>query len=353
MRTEPSSPVPVLVRKVLFAAAATAGFALFGIAGASAANADEGLLADVLNSETQSTTAVLTEASTPITNDVGAATAELAPVTNELAAVTEQATPVVEKAAAPVGTASKSLAQSAQPVTAAAHEVAGAVASVADPVLEYAEPVTAPALETAADVVEPVIETGAAAVQPVIAPVVEAAAPVVDPVVEAAEPVAAPVVDDDADVDASSVPVAAAEVTAIPLENDPAEGVSAGDAATASDNPQGNEREPAPALPELQPTLAQFLAKMANTPSAVKDQDAHRAAGEAHRGQQAVVPPAVLASVGGSGTAGAGGSASAGQGAAEVPFSNLLPPLANLGTADGSAWSLPASRSSDPGSSPD
>jgi hypothetical protein len=342
-----------MVRKVLLAAAATAGFALFGIAGASAANADEGLLADVFNSETQSTTAVLTEATTPITNDVGAATAEPAPVTNELAAVTERVTPVVEKAAAPVGAAWKSVAQSAQPVTAATHEVAGAVASVSDPVLEYAEPVMAPVLETAADVVEPVIETGAAVVQPVIAPVDEAAEPVVDPVVEAAAPVAAPVIGDDAAADASSVPVAAAEVTAIPLENDPGEAVPAGDAAAASDILQGNEREPAPALSELQPTPAQFLAKMVNTPSAVTDQNAHRAAGESHPGQQAVVPPAVPASVGGSGTAGAGGSASAGQGAAEVPFSNLLPPLANLGTADGSAWSLPASRSSDPGSSPD
>lgn len=392
MRVEPLSRVPVLVRKVVLTAAATAGFALFGIAGASAADADGGLLTEVLSSETQSTTAALTEELTPVTDNLGAVPGKLAPGTGQLPAVTERGAPVVEKAAAPVGAASESVGQVTQPVTAAAHEVAGAVASVSDPVLESAAPLTEPVLETAADVVEPVVESGTAAVQPVVTPVVEAAAPVVAPVVEAAAPVADPVIEAAAPivdpveeaaepiVDAaeagglasdthgsnetitavedggtaetsSSVPVAAAEVPASQLENDPTEAATA---AGASDNRQEDGPEAAPAPAKLQPTPAQFLARMAHTPSAVMKQDAHRAAGESYPGQPvAATPTAVPAGVGGSGTAAAGGNASAGQGAADVPFSSLLPPLANSGTADGSAWSLPASRSSDPGSSPD
>ncbi|MCW2132563.1 hypothetical protein B0G38_001726 [Arthrobacter sp. VKM Ac-2550] len=358
MRVEPLSRVPVLVRRVVFTAAATAGFALFGIAGASAANADDGLLTEVLSSETQSTTAALTEELIAVTDDVGAVAGKLVPVTGELAAVTDEVAPVVEKAAAPV--------------------------------LESAAPLIDPVLETAADVVKPVVEAGAAAVQPVItpvleaaapvveaaapatAPVIEAAAPVVDPVKEAAEPIVDAVeagglasetagsnetitaVEDGPTEDASSVPVAVVEVPANQPANVPVEVVPADTAAGAPDNGQENEREAAPAPAELRPTAAQFLAQMAPTSSAVTDQDAHSAAGESYPGQPVAAPPnAVPAGVGGSGTAAAGGSASGGQGAADVPFSDLLPPLANSGTADGSAWSLPASRSSDPGSSPD
>ncbi|SDQ34955.1 hypothetical protein [Arthrobacter crystallopoietes] len=381
MRVELLSRVPVLLRKVVLTAAATAGFALFGIAGASAADADGGLLTEVLSSETQTTTATLTEELKPVTDNVGAATGKLAPVTGQLAAVTEKVAPVVEKAAAPAGAASESVGQTTQPVTGAAHEVAGAVAAVSDPVLESAAPLTEPVLETAADVVEPVVESGTSAVQPVVTPVVEAAAPVADPVIEAAAPVvdpveeaAEPIVDaveagglasDTADSNgtitavedgptaetSSSVPVAAAEVSASQLEKDPTEAATA---AGASDNRQEEGRETAPAPAKLQPTPAQFLAQMAYTPSAVMEQDAHRAAGESYPGQPvAAIPAAVPAGVGGSGSTAAGGNASAGQSAADVPFSNLLPPFANSGTTDGSAWSLPASRSSDPGSSPD
>ncbi|NMR28383.1 hypothetical protein [Crystallibacter degradans] len=362
MRVEPLSRVPVLVRKVVLTAAATAGFALFGIAGASAANADDGLLAEVLSSETQSTTAALTEELIPVTDNVGAVAGKLAPVTDELAAVTEEVAPVVEKAAAPV--------------------------------LESAAPMTEPVLETAADVVEPVVEAGTPAVQSVITPVLEAAAPVVAPVVDVAAPVTAPVIEAAAPVvdpveetaepivdavkaaglagetagsnetisaveagltaDALSVPVGAVEVPANQLANGPVEVVPADSVAGASGNPQEDEREAAHAPAELRPIPAQFLVQMAPTSSAVADQDALGAARESYPGQPVAAPPnAVPAGVGGNGTAAAGGSASGGQSAADVPFSNLLPPLANSGTADGSAWSLPASRSSDPGSSPD
>jgi hypothetical protein len=220
--------------------------------------------------------------------------------------------------------------------------------------------------------VQPVITPVVEAAAPVTAPVIEAAAPIVDPVEEAAEPIVdaaeagglagetagsnetLTTVEDGPTVDASSVSVAVAEVPNNQLADGPAEVVPADTAAGTSDNRQEDEREAAPAPAEPQPTPAQFLAQIAHTPSTVADQDAHSAAGGSYPRQPVVATPtAVPAGLGGSGAAAAGGSASAGQGAADVPFSNLLPPLANSGTADGSAWSLPASRSSDPGSSPD
>ncbi|QTG82811.1 hypothetical protein [Arthrobacter crystallopoietes] len=341
MRVERLSRVPVVVRKLVLTAAATAGFALFGIAGASAADADDGLLPEMLSSEAQSTTAALTGELIPITDNVGALTGKPAPVAGELAA-TEDGAPVVEEAAAPVSAVSETVVQAAQPVTAAAHEVAGAVASVSDPVLESVAPLAEPVLEAAA-------------------PVVEAAA---KPIVDAAEAgglvgettgsnETITVDEDGPTADASSVSVAVAEVPSIQLADSTAEVVPADTAAGTSDSRQ-EEREAAPAPTELPPPPAQFLAQIAHAPSAVTDQHAHSAARDSYPGQPvAATPTAVPAGVGGSGTATAGGSASAGQGAADVPFSHLLPPLANSGTADGSAWSLPASRSSDPGSSPD
>jgi len=342
VRVEPLSRVPVLVHKLVLTAAATAGFALFGIAGASAADADDGLLTEMLSSEAQSTTAALTGELIPVTDNVGAVGGKPAPVAGELAA-TEDAAPVVEEAAAPVSAVSETVVQAAQPVTAAAHEVAGAVASVSDPVVE-----------SVASLAEPVLEAAA--------PVVEAAA---EPIVDAAETgglagettglnETITVDEDGPTADASSVSVAVAEVPSIQLADSTAEVVPADTAAGTSDSRQEDEREAAPAPPVLPPTPAQFLAQIADAPSAVTDQHAHSAAGDSYPGQPvATTPIAVPAVVGGSGTATAGGSASAGQGAADVPFSHLLPPLADSGTADGSAWSMPASRSSDPGSSPD